>query len=150
MQLGSVGVMSVKGRSPSGFEGKRAVGIDARVASHHLLLALSHHTHLSLSLSLSFTLSAVVSLSLSLSCSCSGDTSSLNLSWVLPLFFYETKSDVLGVNTSLLRSSTMNITKGGAHLDSMWNDVTGYGIHGEVNKSGGQTLEVYMHLTKSA
>ena len=44
----------------------------------------------------------------------------------------------------------MDIAKGGAHLDSMWNDVTGYGIHGEVNKSGGQTLEVDMHLTKSA
>jgi hypothetical protein len=39
----------------------------------------------------------------------------------------------------------MDIAKGGAHLDSMWNDVTGYGIHGEVNKSGGQTLEVDMH-----
>lgn len=59
--------MSVKGRSPSCFEGKRAVGIDARVASHHLLLAHSHHTHLSLSLSLSLSRSQLLSLSLSLS-----------------------------------------------------------------------------------
>jgi hypothetical protein len=48
----------------------------------------------------------------------------------LPLFFYNTKSNELGLNTLLLWSSTMmNITKGGAHLDSMWNDVTGYGTH---------------------
>jgi hypothetical protein len=118
--------MSVKGRSSSGLEGKRAVGIDVRVASHHLLLALSHHTHLLLSLSLSlfFMLSSVVvspSLSLSLSCSqdtssslslsCSCDTSSLNLSWILPHFFYNTKGNELGLNTLLLGSSTMNITK---------------------------------------
>jgi hypothetical protein len=39
----------------------------------------------------------------------------------------------------------MDIAKGGAPLDSMWNDGTGYGIHGEVNKNGRQTLEVDMH-----
>jgi hypothetical protein len=42
----------------------------------------------------------------------------------------------------------MNIAKGGANLDSMWNDGTGYGIHGEVNKSGRWTLEVDMHFNK--
>jgi hypothetical protein len=46
----------------------------------------------------------------------------------LPLVFYNTKSNELGLNTSLLGSSTMNIAKGGANLDSMWNDGTGYGI----------------------
>ena len=44
----------------------------------------------------------------------------------------------------------MDIAKGGAHFASMWNNGTGYGIHGEVKKSGRQTLEVHMHLTKSA
>jgi hypothetical protein len=31
----------------------------------------------------------------------------------------------------------------------MWDDGTGHGICGEVKKSGRQTLEVDMHLTKS-
>jgi hypothetical protein len=108
----TAGVMSVEGRSPSGFEGKRAVGIDARVASHCLLLTLSH-THLSLSLLFSGYL-------------------------------------LSHLKTWLLGSSRVDIAKGGAHLASMWNDGTGYGIHGEVKKSGRQTLEVHMHLTKSA